>query len=74
MGMVRDIEVHQLWVQAKLANGEVEVRKVDGKSNNAAELTKHVTAWGYARAHTHHIPPSYAQGRHSLMPQTAVDG
>ena len=30
LGKVRHIEVHQLWVQDKVASGEVEVRKVDG--------------------------------------------
>ena len=73
LGKVRHIEVHQLWVQDKVANKEIEVRKVDGKSNIADGLTKHVTAEDI-RVHMHHTSQVYAQDRHNLMPQVAVDG
>ena len=35
LGKVRHIEFHQLWVQDKVSNGEIEIRKVDGKVNLA---------------------------------------
>ena len=31
-----------MWVQDKVANGEIEVRKVDGKTSLADMLTKHL--------------------------------
>ena len=73
LGKVRHIEVHQLWVQDKVASREIEVRKVDGKSNIADGLTKHVNAEDI-RVHMHHTSQVYAQGRHDLMPRMAVDG
>ena len=73
LGKIRHIEVHQLWVQDKVASGEVEIRKVDGKANLADLLTKHVNAEDI-RVHMHHTSQSYQQGRHSIMPSTAVDG
>ena len=73
LGKVSHIEVHQLWVQDKVASGEIEVRKVDGKANIADMLTKHVTAEDI-RVHMHHTCQVYAQGRHDIMPQVPVDG
>ena len=32
LGKVRHVEVHQLWVQDKVATGDIEVSKVDGKT------------------------------------------
>ena len=73
LGKVRHIEVHQLWVQEKVANGEIEVRKVDGKTNIADMLTKHVQAEDI-RVHMHHTGQQYVRGRHDIMPHIAVDG
>ena len=53
LGKIRHVEIHQLWVQDKVATGEVEVRKVNGKENIADILTKHVTAEDI-RVHMHH--------------------
>ena len=72
LGKVRHIEVHQLWVQDKVASGEVEVRKVDGKANLADLLTKHVGSEDI-RVHMHHTCQQYAQGRHDIMPHVALD-
>merc|ERR1711973_531261 len=33
LGKVRPVEVNQLWVQQKVGNGEIELRKVEGASN-----------------------------------------
>ena len=41
-GKVRHIEVNQLWVQEKVAKGEIEIRKVGTEANVADILTKHV--------------------------------
>ena len=42
LGKVRHIEVNQLWIQERVASGDIEVIKVDGSSNLADALTKHV--------------------------------
>ena len=73
LGKIRHIEVHQLWVQDKVANGEIEVRKVDGKANLADMLTKHVGSEDI-RVHMFHTAQSYAEGRHDIMPQVPIDG
>ena len=53
LGKIRHIEIHQLWVQDKVANKELEVRKINGKENIADILTKHVAAEDI-RVHMHH--------------------
>ena len=73
LGKVRHIEVHQLWVQDKVASGEIEVRKVDGKGNLADMLTKHVSNEDI-RAHMFNTRQMYAEGRHDIMPHVLVDG
>ena len=70
--LARHIEVNQLWVQDKVANGEIEIRKVDVKVNIADALTKHVNAEDI-RIHMRHTDQMYAQSRHSIMPHIAED-
>ena len=41
-GRVRHIEVRQLWVQDRVAKGELQIAKVKGEDNVADGLTKHV--------------------------------
>ena len=72
LGKIRHIEVNQLWVQDKVANGEIEIRKVDGKVNIADALTKDVNSEDI-RVHMHHTSQSYAHGRHCVMPRIAED-
>ena len=73
LGKVRHVEVHQLWVQDKVATGDIEVRKVDGKTNIADGLTKHITAEDI-RVHMGYTQQSYTQGRHDIMPQVPANG
>ena len=70
LGKVRQIEVHQLWVQDKVANGEIEVRKVDGKTNLADMLTKHVDREDI-NVHMHGTAQVHESGRHELAPRVA---
>ena len=42
LGKVRHIEVNQLWVQEKVANGDIELNNVGTGENLADSLTKHV--------------------------------
>ena len=39
---MRHIEVRELWVQERVARGELKIVKVRGEDNVAAGLTKHV--------------------------------
>ena len=69
LGKMRHIEVHQLWVQDKVANGELEVQKVNGKENLADALTKHVSAEDL-RVHVHRTNQVFVEGRHVLAPSS----
>ena len=40
LGKIRHLEVHQLWLQEKVNNREIEVMKVKGEGNLADALTK----------------------------------
>ena len=46
MGKVRHIEVSQLWVQDRVARGDIKVIKVDGTKNIADHLTKYLSREG----------------------------
>ena len=70
LGKVRHIEVSQLWVQGKVASVEIEVRKVDGKTNIADALTKHVGSED-VRVHMFRSSQFVKQGRHELAPEVA---
>ena len=52
LGEVRHIEVNQLWIQDRVAKGDIEICKVNGKENMADILTKHVNAEDI-RVHLH---------------------
>ncbi len=41
-GRVRLVEVRELWIQGRVARGELTIVKVKGKHNVAGGLTKHV--------------------------------
>ena len=72
LGKVRHVEVSQLWVQQKVGSGEIELKKVEGASNLADALTKHVEFEGIQK----HLVGTHqwlAEGRHELMPQVAAD-
>ena len=67
LGKIRHIEVNQLWLQDKVAEGIIEVRKVNGKENIADALTKHVNAEDI-RVHMHCTHQQFEQLRHELAP------
>ena len=70
LGKVRHVEVSQLWVQDKVMKGEIEVRKVDGKTNVADALTKHVGNED-VRVHMFRTSQYVKSGRHALAPEVA---
>ena len=67
LGEVRHIEVSQLWLQRRVANGGLSVQKVDGISNVADALTKHL-AKGPLTNHMESVRLEIRDGRHPLMP------
>ena len=44
LGKVRHMEFNQLWIQDRVAKGDIEICKVNGKEHIADILTKHVIA------------------------------
>ena len=68
LGKVRHLEVSQLWLQQKVANGEIRVIKVPGGENRADALTKHVSR-EVLKEHIRGVGGEVIQGRHGLMPQ-----
>ena len=63
-GKIRHIEVHQLWLQEKVARGEMQVEKVLGTKNPADALTKYVTG-NQLREHNRRVDLEYLKGRHT---------
>ena len=70
LGRARHIEVNQLWIQERIGEGTLELRKVKGTENIADALTKYVEAEGLHN-HFTNTRQSIQQGRHELMPRAA---
>jgi len=67
LGKVRHIEVSQLWLQQRVASGDLKVQKVDGIWNLADALTKHLQK-GPLEGHMVSVNLEIREGRRSLMP------
>ncbi len=67
LGRVRHIEVAQLWIQEKVAQGKLKLIKVPGQVNLADACTKHVPN-DILLYHCEHTMQHAQPGRHSLMP------
>ena len=67
LGKVRHIEVNQLWIQDRVANGDIDIAKINGKENIADILTKHVNAEDI-RVHLYMTNQTSAYGRHDIAP------
>ena len=70
MGKIRHIEVNQLWVQDKVAKGEVKIQKIATTENLADHLTKYLNQEGVLE-HMNGTWQWFEEGRHTLMPQVA---
>ena len=68
VGKVRQVEVHHLWIQDRVARGDVRVRQVKGVKNPADTLTKHVDG-NKLRSHMMQVGMSVFPGRHRLAPK-----
>jgi len=67
LGKVRHIEANQVWIQDRVARGDLVIEKVNGKENIADILTKHVDAEDI-RVHMHRTGQVIAEGRHEIAP------
>ena len=65
---MRHIVVNQLWIQDRVARGDLTIEKANGKENIADILTKHVNAEDI-RVHLHKTGQAITQGRHSISPE-----
>ena len=68
---VRHLEVAQLWLQEKVASGEITVEKVNGGENWADALTKYVGREDLEN-HLRSSKQTITDGRHQLMPQVGA--
>ena len=68
LGKARHIAVNQLWIQDRIAKGDMAVCKVNGKENLADTLTKHVNAEDI-RVHLFKTGQSIQPGRHEIAPE-----
>jgi hypothetical protein len=68
LGKVRHLETCQLWLQKKVADGEIEVEKVKGTENPADALTKHLGT-DDIKKHIQETNGILEPGRHSMMPK-----
>jgi hypothetical protein len=65
LGKVRHIAVNQLWIQDRVARGDLTIEKVNGNENISDILTKHVNAEDI-RVHSHKTRQTIAAGRSHL--------
>ena len=56
-----------------MATGDIEVRKIDGKTNPPDSLTKHVSAEDI-RVHMYQLGMKVTEGRHALAPEVDRNG
>jgi len=68
LGKVRHIAVNQLWIQDRIAKGDLTISKVNGKENLADILTKHVKSEDI-RVHLHKTGQAIKEGRHAIAPE-----
>ena len=72
LGQVRHLETNQMWVQDRIAWGDLMVEKIGGKKNIADALTKYVDAKDLA-IHVEGIGLEFRDGRHQDAPEVAGD-
>ena len=66
LSKVKHLDVNQLWLQNKVADGEIVVIKAPGKDNLADALTKYVTGEEITQ-HVAGVGGEIRRGRRSMM-------
>ena len=72
LGQARHIEVNQLWLQGKVASGEVRIENVAGDKNLADALTKAVDG-NKLGEHMRRTGGVLEEGRHQLAPEVGEE-
>ena len=67
LGRVRHIELSELWVQDRVAKGEIVMWKIPGVENSSDSLTKHSSGERIAQTLLF-CNQDIEMGRHSIMP------
>ena len=67
VGKVRHLDTRELWIQERVARGDLTLKKVSGAENVADILTKHVTR-SVLDKHMHKIGVVRRAGRNTLCP------
>ena len=68
LGKTRHIDVHYLWVQERIRNGDLSLHKVLGTENPADLLTKHLSAPDMLK-YLSKFSARYQTGRASVTPE-----
>ena len=68
LGKIKHLETRTLWVQDKVDEGTVKVKKINGDQNTADILTKYLSSLKL-RALLANLPVTESEGRHPLAPQ-----
>ena len=67
LGKMRHIELSELWVQDRVARGQLTIWKIPGSENSSDSLTKHSTAERIAQT-LYFCKQAVEAGRHEIMP------
>ena len=67
LGKTKHVAVAYLWLQHKLSQGKVAIKKVPGEENSADLLTKYLSE-GVMEGHRARLGCEYREGRHPGMP------
>ena len=68
LGKVKHLETRTLWVQEKVDQGTIKIKKIDGNHNVADVLTKYLSA-AKLQSLLAGLPVTALEGRHPLAPQ-----
>ena len=72
VGKVRHIEVNQLWLQEKVYDGRIELKRIDAQDHLADAPTKPVDA-KHLDWHVEACGGIIGRGRHALMPKVVKE-
>ena len=71
IGKIRHLAVHLLWLQEKIRSGDICIHKVDGSSNVADVMTKHLAHDSLGR-HLPNLRLEFMDGRAMVAPRALI--